>query len=106
MYRLQGEPIRALVHNSDNLCELWHKKMGHLHHRALPIQREIVIGLLEFKVEQHSVCRGCTLGKHAKVAFPRSKHRSKKILDLVIEDGEQEAPKFELGSLEISKVVR
>jgi hypothetical protein len=28
------------VHNSDNLCELWHKRMGHLHHKALPILRE------------------------------------------------------------------
>lgn len=28
LYRLQGEPIRTLVHNSDNLFELWHKRMG------------------------------------------------------------------------------
>jgi hypothetical protein len=54
------------VHNNDNLCELWHKRMGHLHHRALPILREIVTGLPEFSIEQHGVCRGCTLGKHAK----------------------------------------
>jgi hypothetical protein len=43
--RLQGEPIRALVHNNDILCELWHKRMGHLDHKALPILREIVTGL-------------------------------------------------------------
>jgi hypothetical protein len=70
LYRLQGEPVRALVHNSDNLCELWHKRMGHLHHKVLPILREIVTGLPEFNIEQHGVCRGCMLGKHAKVAFP------------------------------------
>jgi hypothetical protein len=86
LYRLQGEPVRALVHNSDNLCELWHKRMGHLHHRALPILREIVTGLPEFSIEQHGVCRGCTLGKHAKVAFPSNEHRSKGILDLVHSD--------------------
>jgi hypothetical protein len=28
LYRLQGEPIQALVHNSDNLCELWYKGWG------------------------------------------------------------------------------
>jgi hypothetical protein len=106
LYRLQGEPIRALVHNNDNLCELWHKRMGHLHHRVLPILREIVTGLPEFSIEQHGVCRGCTLGKHAKVAFPSSKHRSKEILDLVIEDEEQEAPKVELGSPVISRAVQ
>jgi hypothetical protein len=71
------------VHNNDNLCELWHKRMGHLHHRVLPILREIVTGLPEFSIEQHGVCRGCMLGKHAKVAFPSSEHRSKGILDLV-----------------------
>jgi hypothetical protein len=57
--------------------------MGHLHHKALPILREIVTGLPEFSIEQHGVCRGCTLGKHAKVAFPSSEHRSMGILNLV-----------------------
>jgi len=28
-------------------------------------------------------CRGCTLGKHVKVAFPNNKHMSKGIIDLV-----------------------
>jgi hypothetical protein len=51
LYRLHGEPVRALVHNNDNLCELWHKRMGHLHHMALPILREIVTSLLEFNIE-------------------------------------------------------
>jgi hypothetical protein len=83
LYRLQGEPVRALVHNTNNLCELWHKRMGHLHHKVFPILREIVTGLPDFSIEQQGVCRGCTLGKHAKAAFPSSEHRSKGILDLV-----------------------
>jgi hypothetical protein len=57
--------------------------MGHLHHRALPIFREIVTWLLEFSIEQHGVRRGCILVKHAKAAFPNNEHRSKEILDLV-----------------------
>jgi hypothetical protein len=57
--------------------------MGHLHHKTLPIMRKIVTSLLEFSIEQHGVCRGCMLGKHAKVAFPSNEHRSKEILDLV-----------------------
>jgi hypothetical protein len=60
---------------------LWHKRMGHLHHKALPILWEIVIGLPEFKVEQHGVWRG-----------------SKEILDQVTEDEEKEALKAELRS--------
>jgi hypothetical protein len=84
LYGLQGEFVPASMHNSDNLCELWHKRMGHLHHREMPILREeIVTGHPKFSIAQHGVCRGCTLGKHAKTAFPSSEHRFKGILDLV-----------------------
>jgi hypothetical protein len=79
---------------------------GALHHRAFPILRETVIGLPEFIVEQHGVCRGCMLGKYDKVVFPSNKHMSKEILDLVIKDEEREALKVELGSLVISIAVQ
>jgi hypothetical protein len=48
--------------------------------------QKIVTGLPKFSIEEHGVCRGCTLGKHAKAAFPSSKHRSKGILDIVHSD--------------------
>jgi hypothetical protein len=57
--------------------------MGYLHHRALSILREIVTNLPKFSIEQHGLCKGWMLGKHAKVAFPSSEHRSKEILDIV-----------------------
>jgi hypothetical protein len=71
------------VHNIDNLCELRHKRMAHLHHKVLPILREIVTSLPEFSIEQHGACRGCTLSKHVKATFPSSEHRSMGILDLI-----------------------
>jgi hypothetical protein len=52
----------------------------------LPILREIVTGLPKFNIEQHGVCIGCMLDKHAKVGFPSNEHRSKEILDLVHSD--------------------
>jgi hypothetical protein len=27
LYRLQGKPIQDLVHDSDNLCEIWHRRI-------------------------------------------------------------------------------
>jgi hypothetical protein len=39
LYKFQGEPIQALLHNNDNLCKLWHKMMGHLQHKVFPILR-------------------------------------------------------------------
>jgi hypothetical protein len=86
LYRLQGKPVQALVHDRDNLCELWHRRLGHLHYRALPILRGIVIGLLDFSVEQQGVCRGCALGKNAKDDFPSRESRSKGILDRIHSD--------------------
>jgi hypothetical protein len=60
--------------------------MRHLHYKAFPILREIVIALPEFNIKQQRVCRGCMLGMHAKDDFPSNKHRSKGILDLVHSD--------------------
>jgi hypothetical protein len=33
LYRSQGKPMQDLVHDSDNLCELWHRRIGHLHYK-------------------------------------------------------------------------
>jgi hypothetical protein len=52
LYMWRGDPVQALVHNSDNLCELWHRRMGHLHYRALSTLREIVTSLPDFSIEQ------------------------------------------------------
>jgi hypothetical protein len=49
--RLQGKRVQALVHNSDNQCDLWHRRLGHLHYKALSILRGIVTSLPEFGIE-------------------------------------------------------
>lgn len=72
-----------MVHNNENLYELWHKRMGHLHYNAFPSLRKIVTGFPKFSIEKQGVCGGCTLGKYANASFPSSEHRSKEILDLI-----------------------
>jgi hypothetical protein len=89
LYRLLFQPLHALVASSDNsgqLCELWHRRMGHLHHGALGGLREIVTGVPQISIEHQDVCRGCVLGKFAKASFPSSDSRSAGILDLVHTD--------------------
>jgi transposase InsO family protein len=86
LYRLQGQPAQALLHTSESLCDLWHRRMGHLHHRALPLLRQMVTGLPEFSLDQQGVCKGCALGKNVKATFPSSETRSKGILDLIHSD--------------------
>jgi hypothetical protein len=83
LYRLQGQPVHALLHTSESLCNLWHRRMGHLHHRALPLLRQMVTELPAFSMDQQGVCKGCALGKNDKAAFHSSETRYKGILDLI-----------------------
>jgi hypothetical protein len=83
LYKLQDQPVQALMHTSESLWKLWHKRMGHLHHRGLPLLRQMVIGLPNFNLDHQGVCRGCALSKNVKAPFPSNKTRSKGILDLI-----------------------
>ena len=65
------------------LNELWHRRMGHLHHGALKMLRETVTGVPELGTEHDDVCRGCILGKYDKVAFPRSDNIEYDVLGLI-----------------------
>jgi len=70
-------------HGDKDLNELWHRRMGHLHHGALRILRKTVTGVPDLSTKRDDVCKGCALGKYAKEAFPRSKNRSKSVLGLI-----------------------
>jgi hypothetical protein len=65
------------------LVELWHRHMGHLHHRTLQILGEIATGLPPCNVDSHEVCKDCTLGKYAKTSYPNRDDRAKDILELI-----------------------
>jgi hypothetical protein len=62
------------------------QEIGTLASQGFPVLRKMVTGLPKFGVEHQGVCRGCALGKNAKVAFPSSDSISKEILDLVHSD--------------------
>ena len=89
LYKLEFQPMAALVSSGgseEHLCELWHRRMAHLHHGALRILREIVTGLPQFNTNQQGLCRGCTLGKYTKASFPNNEHKASGILDLIHSD--------------------
>lgn len=44
------------MHDNDNLWELWHKRLGHLHYGVSSILKDIVQGLLDLKFEKKGVC--------------------------------------------------
>ena len=37
LYKLKGYPEQALVHETVEPCELWHRRLTHVHYRALPL---------------------------------------------------------------------
>ena len=85
IYKLQLESPMALIGNTDekDLNELWHRRMGHLHHGALRILKNIVTGVLELSTKIDNVCRGCVLGKYAKATYHRSRNMDKSVLSII-----------------------
>jgi hypothetical protein len=53
LYRLFFQPLYALMSSSSSsqLCEIWHRRMAHLHHGALRSLRQIVTGMQRFNIE-------------------------------------------------------
>ena len=74
------------MHKTVNLCELWHRRFGHLHYGALPSLQNIVTGMPDFQNDHDGVCRGCVIGKNVKSSLSSSNRRSKGILNLVHSD--------------------
>ena len=44
LYKLKGQPEQALVHESIEPSELWHRRLVDVHYRELPIARKVVSG--------------------------------------------------------------
>ena len=66
---------------SQDVGELWHRRLGHLHHGALKIIQQNSTSLPKGKLEQTYTCKGCTLGKYAKASFQDQDSRAGAILE-------------------------
>ena len=49
LYKLKGQPENALVHDSVEPNDLWHRRLVHVHYKALPLASKVVEGLPEMK---------------------------------------------------------
>ena len=56
---MKGQPEQALVHDSVEPNELWHRRLAHVYYRELPLASKVVEGLLEIQSKHDSVCKGC-----------------------------------------------
>jgi len=66
--------------------ELWHRRLGHLHHGALKILQQITTRLPKGTIEQSDQCKGCTLGKFVKSTFHEKDSCTTMILERIHTD--------------------
>ena len=74
-----------MVHDSVEPNELWHRRLAHVHDRALPLASKDIEGLPEIQAN-HGVCKGCVKGKNTKKTFPSSESKAKGILEIIHSD--------------------
>jgi hypothetical protein len=86
LYKLTIKPVKALLHDTISLSDLWNRILAHIHYRALPSLGTMVKGLPEIQIQHEGVCKGFSLGKNVKGSFPSSDNRTKEILDLIHSD--------------------
>lgn len=86
LYRVNGRPMRAMVHDSNHQSELWHRRFARLHYEALPKVRRMVFGIPEVQTNHDGVCPRCVSGKKLRGPFPSSKSRTTDILQLIHSD--------------------
>ena len=77
---MKGQPKQDLVHDSVEPNELWHRRLEHVHYRALPIASKAVEGLPKIQAKHEGVCKGCAKGKNTKKTFPSSESKDKRNL--------------------------
>jgi len=63
--------------------ELWHRRLGHLHHGSLKIMQQITIGIPKGTLAQSDQCKGCTLGNFLKATFHKKDSHATMILERI-----------------------
>ena len=86
LYKLKGNPEQAFAHDTVEPNKLLHRRLAHMHYKALPIARKAVEGLPEFQAKHDGVCKGCAKGKNTKKRFPSSESKAKGIPEIIHSD--------------------
>jgi hypothetical protein len=91
LYQLHVDGCAAMAGKAEGLVsrddgELWHRRLGHLHHGALKILQQITTGLPKGTLAQSDQCKGCTLGKFVKATFHEKDSRATTILERIHTD--------------------
>ena len=83
---MKGHPEQDLVHDTVDPSEIWHRRLAHVHYRALPLVSKAVEGFPKIQEKHDGVCNGCAKGKNTKKTFPSSESKAKGILEIIHSD--------------------
>ena len=75
-----------MVHESIEPSKLWHRRLAHVHYKALPMASKVVSGFPKIKEKHEGIHKGCAKGKNAKKTFSNSERKDKGILEIVHSD--------------------
>ena len=88
LYKLDVDRYTTLLGKAEKVVsrdegDLWHRRLGHLHHGALKVMQHISTRILKGTLVQIETIKGCTMGKYAKATFQEKENRVVKILERV-----------------------
>lgn len=83
LYRVTKRPLLALVHNTNHLSKLWHRRLAHLHYDALPNLKKLASSIPDVQAHHDGVCVGCASEKKTRGPFPSSENKTNDILHLI-----------------------
>jgi hypothetical protein len=91
LYKLEVDGCVAMMGKAEKVVsqdegELWHRRLGHLHHGALKIMQQISIGLPMGTLSQLDQCKGFTMGKYVNSTFHEKENRALVILERIHTD--------------------
>ena len=75
---MKGHPEKALVHDTVEPNDLWHRRVERVHYIMLPLARKPVEGIPEIQAKHDGVCKGCVKRKNTNKTFPTSESKEKK----------------------------
>ena len=71
---------------SRDVGEIWHRRLGDLHHGTLNIIQQITTCFHKGALEQQDVYKGCTLGKYKKSTFHDWDNKAHVVLERIQSD--------------------
>ena len=77
LYKLKDHPEQALVHDIEEPNELWHRRLAHVHYRALPLARKAVEGLPEIQAKYEGSAKDVRKGRIQRRNFQVAKAKQK-----------------------------